>query len=206
MNEFKPEAENPKPETRHADGYAHLTDRSAINPKPVTLIEHRASQVVLQKKSVLFFATSDKKGALVYFLMGVLCFYASITLLVWRLSQGELHPPSIVSGVLVFVVGVFFQWRGVKRYRQTGAYLIDSQHQSIYSKDLQFQTSLNQVKKLFFSFDPLEIHRLNLFPEFPMWLTIELKSGKRIRVCKGRRVDLVPALNWLVAAGLPYTD
>jgi len=24
---------NPKPETRHADGYAHLTDRAAINPK-----------------------------------------------------------------------------------------------------------------------------------------------------------------------------
>ena len=30
---------NPKPETRHADGYAHLTDCEAINPKQLNYHE-----------------------------------------------------------------------------------------------------------------------------------------------------------------------
>ena len=176
------------------------------HPKPETLIEHRASQVVVVKEDVLFFATSDRKGAWIFFVLGVLCFYASITLLVWRLTDGELHPPSITGGTIVFAIGVFFQWLGVRRYKQTGAYTIDASLRNLYSKDLQFQAPLDEVKKVFFAFDPLEIHRFKLFPEFPMWLTLELKSGKKIRICKGRRVDLVPVLNWLVAAGLPYRD
>ena len=172
---------------------------------PETLIEHRASQVVVVAPRVLFFATSDKKGSLVFFLMGVLCFYASIALVVWRLSQGVLHPPSIMAGVLVFMIGIVFQWLGVRRHKLTGAYYIDLPRKNIHSKDLRFQTSLDQVEKVFFDFDPLEVSRITSFPEFPMWLTLKLRSGKRIRICKGRRQDLVPVLNWLVGAGLPYT-
>ena len=182
------ETRNPKPETEFPD----------------TLIEHRSSEVVLEKAHVLFFATSDKKGALVFFLAGVLCFYVSIALLVWRLSNGIFHPPSIASGIMVFMIGIFFQWLGVRRYKPTGAYYIDSVQRIVYSKDRQFQAPIDDIKKVFFVFDPLEMHRFNMFPEFPMWLTIEFKDGKRIRVGKGRRVELVRVLNWLVAAGLPY--
>lgn len=191
MKDISSETESLQPETR--------------NPHPETLIEHRASQVVLEAPGVLFFATSDKKGALIFFLMGVLCFYASITLMVWRLTQGVLHPPSLISGMIVFMVGVLFQWFGVRRHKRTGAYYIRLSRKYMHSKDLKFQTSLEQVKKVYFDFDPLEIHRFKSFPEYPMWLTIELKTGKQIRICKGRRQDLVPVLNWLVAAGLPYT-
>lgn len=189
MKELKPETQSPKLETEF----------------PETLIGHRSSEVLLEKEHLLFFATSDKKGALVFFLTGVLCFYISIALLVWRLSSGEFHPPSITSGMVVFVVGVFFQWLGVRRYKPTGAYYIDAAKRIVYSKDLRFQASLDEIKRVFFVFDPLEMYQFNMFPEFPMWLTIEFKDGKRIRVGKGRRVELVPVLNWLVAARLPYS-
>lgn len=172
---------------------------------PERLVSHGASRVELLSPQVLFFVTSDRKGALVNFIAGVLCFYLSITLLVWRLSKGELHPPSLIGGFVMLVVGIFFHGLGIRRYKQTGAYLIDVDKKNVYSKDLRFQSSMEDVKRVFFVTDPLEVFRINLFPEFPMWLTIEFKNGKRIRICKGRRVDLVPVLNWLVGAGLPYT-
>ena len=140
-------------------------------------------------------------------MLGVLCFYASITLLVWRLTDGELHPPSISGGSDQYSpLASFFNGSEYGGINKPGRIPLMHSLKNLYSKDLQFQVPLDQVKKVFFAFDPLEIHRFKLFPEFPMWLTLELKSGKKIRICKGRRVDLVPVLNWLVAAGLPYRD
>ena len=169
------------------------------------LLEDGPSRVELRDSDELVCTTSDKKGALVFLVLGVLCLYISIGLMVWRLSRGEIHPPSIGAGIVVFGLGIFLQWRGIRRHRQTGIFHINKLKHTISTPDNRFLTSFGQVKKVFFDFDSLEIVRVHLFPEYPMWLTIEFESGKRVRIAKAPRKLLVPVLNWLITAGIPYS-
>ena len=151
-------------------------------------------------------ATADRMGTLIYLAVGILCIYGSIALLVWRLSRGELHPPSLLGGLVVFSMGVFQQWHAFRRHRQTGVFVIDRAAREIRDVNHTRSVSFDRARRIRLVFDPLETLRLDRWPELPLWLTIEFNEGSVIRIGKGTRTELVPLLNWLVATDIPYVS
>ena len=171
-----------------------------------TLLDNRVSRIVVQGPDELICSTSDRIGALVFLVAGIACLYISIVLFVWKLRDGEIHPPSLIAGLLIFVFGIYLQSVALKRNRQTGTYLIDKSAREVRNALRSRRVSFDSIRYIRLVADPLEVVRLDLLPELPMWLAIEFREGTRIYIGKGRRKELVPVLNWLVTSGLPYAS
>ncbi len=168
------------------------------------LLQNRTSRVVLLEEDRLVCTTSDRRGKIVYLLIGMMLLYLSVTLLVWRLSRGEIHVPTLASGVAVFGAAVLLQWFGARRHRQMGTFYLDKSRREIRNADQSRRLSFDNIRCFRLMSDPIDLFNVDLSLRRPLWLAIEFEKGARLRIAKGKKQDLDPVVDWLIDAGLPW--
>ena len=152
--------------------------------------------------SELHCVTRGRVGTTTLFILGTLLIYGSIGFIAWSLPSGRLQLLLLSAGVLTFIIGAFFQWRGMVRRREMGTYILDQEQKTIRQGRGGKGWTFEAIAHLRLAQDITDLTRLSLLPRFPTWLFIHLKDGKRIRIAKGSQAELQPILNWLDQAGI----
>ena len=176
------------------------------NPESThVLVSNRSCTIEQIDDGVVRCTTRGRTGTWVMFILGIVLVYGSIALIALYLPQGMLEPVSLASGVTALLLGLFLQWRGMRRRREIGSYLIDQNERVIQKAGAMFGVPFDDVAYVRTIVDIADLTRPDLLPDFPRWLFVHFKDGTHVRIGKGSKEELNPVLVWLKTAGLPVT-
>lgn len=136
----------------------------------------------------------------------MLLIYASIVIIGWDLPKGRIHSASIFSGSIVFLIGIFFQWRCMRRKKELGKFEVNSQTRTIRKPGIGSTYSFDYVNRLRMTVDFTAVVRLHQLSSTPYWLFVHFKNGHQIRVATGRRDEIISVLRWMKDAGIPGVE
>lgn len=173
-----------------------------LDSDTVVHIDNTTCQITSESPSELHCVTRGKVGTTTLFILGTLLIYGSIGFFAWSLPSGRLQLLLLITGALTFLIGAFFQWRGMVRRREMGTYVINHEDKTIRQGRGGRGWTFDAVSHLRLVQDVSDLTRLSLLPRFPTWLFVHLKDGKRIRIAKGSQEELQPILDWLQQAGV----
>ncbi len=162
-----------------------------------TLVDNLNCTVELSEGERLHCITTGKFLTLLLFGLGMVMIYASIVIIGWYLPEGKFHGPSMLIGTGVFLTGILFQWRCLRRKKEMGAFVVDCSNQLIRKHGVPIGMPFGEVSRVRTSINYPGLFRKSFFPVFPRWLFIEFKDGRRIRIAMGKRQELEPIVNWL---------
>ncbi len=171
-----------------------------------TFIENHDCKVEVGEHGSLLCSTSGKLVTVVLFVLGMLMIYGSIFIIGWDLPQGRMHSSSLIWGAMVFLGGIFFQWRCLRRKKEMGVFEINREKRLVRKESVGSGYSFDYITHLRLSRDWTAIVRPGRVPPIPNWLFIHFKNGHRIRVATGRRREVNQVLSWMKDAGVPGVE
>lgn len=168
-----------------------------------TLVDNLNCTVEMIEGERLHCITMGKPMTLLLFALGMLMIYASIVIIGWYLPEGRFHVPSMLAGVGVFLTGIFFQWRCLRRKKELGAFVIDRGARQIRKHGVPRGLPFEEVAQIRIAVNHFGLLSASFFPYFPRWLFVQFKDGRQIRIAMGKRQELEPIVDWLNESGIP---
>ena len=150
--------------------------------------------------------TSGRLLSIVLFVVGMLMIYGSIVIIGWELPQGRIHSSSLLAGSSVFLVGIFCQWRCLRRQKELGAYEIDRSTRLFRKSGAPAGISFDAVSRLRLTSNLAAAATRAFLPGFSYWLFVHFKSGQQIRLAMGKKTELKQVLAWLKESGVPGVE
>ncbi len=165
-------------------------------------IENYNCKVQLKDNGNLSCATSGRLLTVALFVVGMLFIYGSIFIIGWDLPQGRMHSSSLFWGALVFITGIFFQWRCHLRKKELGTFEIDREKRLVGKSGMDAGYSFDYITRLRLALDWTALGRIHKMPPVPYWLFIHFRNGRKIRIATGRRDEINQVLGWMRDAGI----
>ena len=173
---------------------------------PTVLVDNSHSKVVADEFDVLHCRTAGRGLTIALFIVGMLLIYVSIVVIGWDLPQGRMHSSSLLSGAGIFLTGILFQWRCMRRQKEMGQFEIDKSTRVLRKIGRPIGLTFDAVSRVRLAVNPLGVFMPAFFPYMPMWLFIHFKDGQKYRIAMGKKDALAQVLGWLKESGITEVD